>query len=72
MPSPEYRLREEQKEQLLESWRQVAVAMAKPGIPQEKPRRRDIPDIPDPMPRELPESVPEHVEPVRTGGNLPQ
>lgn len=36
--------------------------MAKPGIPVEKPQRRNVPDIPDPMPVRLPKPP----EPVRT------
>lgn len=42
-------------------------AMAKPGIPVEKPRRRGVPYIPDPMPeRTQPKPTPTPVEPVRT------
>lgn len=39
--------------------------MAKPGIPVEKPLRRAVPDVPDPMPRRLPEPDFEPVEPVK-------
>ncbi len=39
--------------------------MAKPGIPVETPRKRDIPDIPNPIPeRALPDSNPAPAAPV--------
>lgn len=37
--------------------------MAKPGIPIEIPQRREIPEIPDPMPQRL---APVPSEPVKT------
>ncbi len=40
--------------------------MARPGIPVEKPRRREIPDIQDPMPRKMPTPVVRPTEPSRT------
>lgn len=39
--------------------------MAKPGIPVKNPLRREIPDVPDPMPeRRLPTPVPATIDPA--------
>lgn len=36
----------------------IYLKMAKPAIPVEKPQRREIPEIPDPMPERLVPPVP--------------
>lgn len=46
--------------------RSLMVRMAKPGIPIEKPQRREVPDAPNPIPERRPAPTPEPVNPAKT------